>query len=198
MKNQNLTIVYRKPSELKDNPRNSRTHDENQIESIARSINLYGFVNPVLIDEEDLIIAGHGRRMAAIKIGMEEVPTIRLTGLSDAEKRAYMIADNKIALDSGWNVEMLESELQEITDIGLALEDTGFTLEEIDELKMSDAEEVEVEQPKKKKKKKKKPSGGEEVEEKFQILISFSTEKEQSKWLKDLTAKNLNCKSLIS
>lgn len=114
--------------------RNSRTHDDAQVAQIAASIREFGFTNPVLIDADDGIIAGHGRVLAARKLGLPDVPCLRLSHLTEAQKRAYVIADNKLALNAGWDDEMLAAEFAELRDIGFDLDLTGFTQEEIDAL----------------------------------------------------------------
>lgn len=108
---------------------NARTHSETQVAQIAGSIRQFGFNNPVLIDEQDTIIAGHGRVLAARMLELEKVPCIRLTHLTEAQRKAYIIADNKIALNSGWDEELLKLELQGMTDIEQLA--TGFTPEEL-------------------------------------------------------------------
>jgi ParB-like chromosome segregation protein Spo0J len=120
--------------------KNSRTHDDAQVAQIAASIKEFGFTNPVLIDETNGIIAGHGRILAARKLNLEQVPTIRLAHLSESQKRAYVIADNKLALNAGWDNEMLALELNELRDLGFDLDLTGFKAEEIQALKMPDFE----------------------------------------------------------
>ena len=114
--------------------RNSRTHSDEQVAQIAASIREFGFTNPVLVDGEGGIIAGHGRVMAARRLGLGEVPCIRLGHLTDAQKKAYVIADNKLALNAGWDDEMLALELKELEDMGYDLELTGFSLDEIEAL----------------------------------------------------------------
>ena len=114
--------------------RNSRTHSDAQVAQIASSIKEFGFTNPVLIDGGGGIIAGHGRVLAARKLGMSEVPCIRLEHLNDAQKRAYVIADNRLALNSGWDTEMLKVEFADLQELGFDLELTGFDLDEIKEL----------------------------------------------------------------
>lgn len=114
--------------------RNPRTHADEQVVQIAASIREFGFTNPVLIDETGGIIAGHGRVMAARKIGLDEVPCIRLMHLTDAQKRAYVIADNKIALNSGWDNEMLKLELSDLKGLDFDLDLTGFSTDEINAL----------------------------------------------------------------
>jgi len=114
--------------------RNSRTHSDAQVAQIASSIKEFGFTNPVLIDGGGGIIAGHGRVLAARKLGMSEVQCIRLDHLTEAQKRAYVIADNRLALNSGWDTEMLKVEFADLQELGFDLELTGFDLDEIKEL----------------------------------------------------------------
>jgi DNA modification methylase len=114
--------------------RNSRTHSDAQVAQIAASIKEFGFTNPVLIDETGSIIAGHGRVMAARKLAITDVPSIRLTHLTDAQKKAYVIADNKLALNAGWDDEMLAVELSDLKDMGFDLDLTGFSTDEIEAL----------------------------------------------------------------
>jgi DNA modification methylase len=111
--------------------RNSRTHSDQQIAQVAASIREFGFTNPVLIDSEDGIIAGHGRVMAARKLGLAEVPCIRLGHLTETQKRAYIIADNKLALNSGWDEEMLGLELAELSDLDFDMGLIGFSEDEL-------------------------------------------------------------------
>ena len=114
--------------------KNSRTHDDGQVAQIAASIKEFGFTNPILIDEQGGIIAGHGRLLAARKLQLAEVPCIRLSHLSDAQKRAYVIADNKLALNAGWDDEMLALELGDLKDMDFDLSLTGFSTDEINAL----------------------------------------------------------------
>lgn len=114
--------------------RNSRTHSDEQVAQIAASIREFGFTNPVLIDAEGGIIAGHGRVMGARQLGMETIPCLRLGHLSEAQKRAYIIADNKLALNAGWDDEMLALEFKDLGELGFDLDLTGFGGDEIDQL----------------------------------------------------------------
>ncbi|MEE9301101.1 MAG: DNA methyltransferase [Alphaproteobacteria bacterium] len=116
------------------NPRNARTHPDRQIAKIAGSITEFGFTNPVLIDENDVLIAGHGRLEAAKRLGIEKIPTIRTTHLSPAQKRALALADNKIALEARWDIELLSEELEHLAslDLDFDVEITGFETAEID------------------------------------------------------------------
>jgi DNA modification methylase len=117
---------------LRPYSRNARTHSKKQIRQIADSIQKFGFTNPVLISDEDEIIAGHGRVEAATLLGLQSVPTLRLSHLNAAQRRAYVIADNKLALTAGWDRELLAVELQALIDIQFEVEITGFSLAEVD------------------------------------------------------------------
>jgi DNA modification methylase len=114
--------------------RNSRTHSDAQVAQIAASIREFGFTNPVLIDADNSIIAGHGRVLAARKLRMQDVPAIRLAHLTEAQKRAYVIADNKLALNAGWDVELLRLEINDLRGLEFDVALTGFSTEELDAL----------------------------------------------------------------
>ena len=114
--------------------RNARTHSDAQVAQIAASIREFGFTNPVLIDADEGIIAGHGRVLAARKLGLAEVPCIRLAHLTPAQRRAYVIADNKLALNAGWDEDMLRLELGDLQGGGFDLELLGFTGDELEAL----------------------------------------------------------------
>jgi ParB-like chromosome segregation protein Spo0J len=111
---------------------NARTHSDAQVAQIAASIREFGFNNPVLIDEQSSIIAGHGRVLAARKLELDAVPCIRLNHLSDTQRRAYIIADNKLAMNAGWDDELLALELSDLQDQGVNVELSGFTVDEIE------------------------------------------------------------------
>lgn len=120
--------------QLRPYERNARTHSEEQVNKIAASIVEFGFTNPILVDGDAGIIAGHGRLMAARKLGMTEVPVIELTHLGDAQKRAYILADNRLALDAGWNEELLAQELADLKEVEFDISTIGFTDAELAEL----------------------------------------------------------------
>ena len=111
--------------------RNSRTHSDAQVAQIAASIREFGFTNPVLVDGANGVIAGHGRILAARKLGMDTVPVIELAHLSEAQKRAYVIADNKLALNAGWDDEMLRLEISELSEADFDVSLLGFSDEEL-------------------------------------------------------------------
>src|SRR5260370_32637415 len=129
-----LVVTYRPVADLIPDPRNARTHPKRQIDQLKASIKAFGFTNPILADPEGHIIAGHGRLQAARLMGLAEVPTITLSGLSEIQKRALRIADNKIALNAGWDLEILQLELGELAslDVDIDLTVTGFSTGEID------------------------------------------------------------------
>lgn len=134
MRNHAHKIANRPISELKAFPGNARTHSKKQIQQIARSIKQFGFNNPVLVGDDDTIIAGHGRVAAAELVGMAEVPTIKLSHLNAAERRAYVLADNKLAQNAGWDSEVLALEMQSLIDLDFDLSLTGFETVEIDQV----------------------------------------------------------------
>ena len=134
MSEYNLKLELRLIASLKPYTRNPRTHSDRQLGQIADSIRQFGFTNPVLIDADGRVIAGHGRIEAAKLLGMEQVPTIRLDQMSEAQKRAYVLADNKLAENAGWDRELLALELQYLTKLELDFDVTvtGFETAEID------------------------------------------------------------------
>ena len=137
----NLKIQYRKVEELIPYVNNSRKHSDQQVAQIAASIKEFGWTNPILVDNEKGIIAGHGRLMAARKLKMDDVPTIELSHLSEAQKKALVIADNKLALNADWDTQILSLELSELQDIGFDLDILGFDANELSAL--LEPEEVE-------------------------------------------------------
>lgn len=122
--------------------KNARTHSDEQVDQIAASIREFGFTNPILVDSADGIIAGHGRLMAAKRLGLATVPVIVLDHLTDAQRRAYILADNKLALNAGWDNDLLAQELAQLQDEGFDLELAGFSDEELADL-LPDNDDVE-------------------------------------------------------
>jgi len=121
-----LTIEYKKTGELIPYINNSRTHSEKQVQQVAASIKEFGFTNPILIDEGNGIIAGHGRLQAAQMMGMDEVPTITLEGLTEAQRKAYVIADNQLALNAGWDLDALKLEVDRLGELDFDISLLGF------------------------------------------------------------------------
>jgi len=129
-----MQITQKLVTELIPYVKNSRTHSDEQVAQIAASIKEFGWTNPILVDGDNGIIAGHGRLMAARKLGYTEVPTIELKDLTEAQKKAYIIADNRLALNAGWDNEMLKLEFDQLAELGFDLELTGFSFDEIEAL----------------------------------------------------------------
>jgi DNA modification methylase len=119
-------IVYINTSDLIPYANNSRTHSDEQVNQIASSISEFGFTNPILVDDSNSIVAGHGRLLAAKKLGMDKVPTIQLTGLTKAQIKAYVIADNQLALNAGWDLNVLKLELEHLQEVEFDIDLLGF------------------------------------------------------------------------
>ena len=138
-----LEIVYKNIDELLPYINNARTHDEMQINQIASSIKEFGFNSPIAIDNDNMILCGHGRLLGAKKLGLKEVPTVCLSHLTPQEKKAYILADNKIALNSGWDFDLLKLEFEELKSVNFDLSLTGFSDNEINDL-FNDIDQKEV------------------------------------------------------
>ena len=143
-----LSIEYRATGEIIPYINNSRTHSEQQVQQVAASIKEFGFTNPILIDEDRGIIAGHGRLQAAQMMGMDEVPTITLEGLTETQKKAYVIADNKLGLNSSWNDDLLKLELESLADSDFDIDLLGWDVlpEFNDEVSYSILDDEDVEE----------------------------------------------------
>jgi DNA modification methylase len=137
-----LSITYRATGSIKPDPRNARTHPKRQVDQIIASMREFGFTNPILIDPNGVVIAGHGRLLAAKAMGLAQVPTIELAGLNNAQVRALRLADNKIALGAGWDLDLLKFELGELSalEVKMDLTVTGFSSGELDILLSSKAD----------------------------------------------------------
>ena len=159
--------------------RNARTHSDEQISQIAASIKEWGWTTPVLVDEQGGIIAGHGRTLAAQRLKMAEVPVMVAKGWSDAKKRAYVLADNKLALNAGWDNEMLALELGEIGDLGFDLDLTGFEAGEIAKI-LDNQEPLELEE--------------QNYSEVFNIIVECADEEEQEKIFNRLDQEGYKCR----
>jgi len=160
-----LKIKYQPVVDLIPYARNSRTHSESQVAQIAASIKEFGWTNPILLDGKNGIIAGHGRVLAAHKLGETQVPTIELSHMNDNQKRAYIIADNKLALNANWDNEMLELEVRELRDVGFDIALLGFAPFEI----LNNDDKEDEEQPK-------------DINFTIQYNIIFDHEEQQNDW----------------
>src|SRR5436305_1669955 len=127
-----MNVEYTLARELRPYPNNARTHSKKQVRQIAKSIKRFGFCNPVLVDDQNQIVAGHGRVEAAKLLGLQAVPTMRLSHLSETDKSAYILADNKLAEKAVWDKEILAIELQGLIDLDVEIELTGFETAEVD------------------------------------------------------------------
>lgn len=133
MSKDKMQVVYKSVDELIPYINNARTHSDKQVTQIAASIKEFGFNNPILLDGANGVVAGHGRLMAAKKLKMKDVPCIELSHLSETQKKAYILADNKIALNADWDEKLLSSELEELTAAGVDLEVMGFDIPSVAE-----------------------------------------------------------------
>ena len=159
-------------SDLKEYEKNSRTHSDDQVAKIAASVEEFGFTNPMLIDESNGVIAGHGRLQAAKRINMGEVPCIRLAHLSESQKRAYVIADNKIAESGGWDDEMLKMEIMELAQDDYDLKLTGFDEAGLDSILAISEEVMEAVQ----KKRDHKETGHSQQDTVRQVILIYTSD----------------------
>jgi ParB family chromosome partitioning protein len=136
-----LAIEYESVEALIPYAANSRTHSDAQVAQIAASIKEFGWTNPILIDGDNTIIAGHGRLLAARKLGMDEVPAIRIGHLSKAQQRALVIADNQLAMNAGWDMDMLENEIRDLSDADFDVALLGFDDAELNKM-LAEVDEV--------------------------------------------------------
>ena len=173
-----LSIDYIPTADLLPYAMNSRTHSDDQVAQIAASIKEFGFTNPILIDDQETIIAGHGRLMAAKKLKLNEVPTITLGGLTEAQKKAYVIADNKLALNAGWDADVLKLEIESLAEMDFDLALLGF--DDIELSKMFDDEEIELQQ--------------ENYSEVFNVIVECDDESEQEKIFNRLDTEGYKCR----
>jgi len=175
-----LTIDYRKTGELIPYINNSRTHSEQQVQQVAASIKEFGFTNPLLIDEHKGIIAGHGRLQAAQMMGMDKVPTITLEGLTEAQRKAYVIADNQLALNSGWDLDLLKVELERLSEFDFDISKLGFDSNELANL----IDGLEEEEPQLKE---------DSYSSVFNIVVNCTDENHQERVFNELQQKGYEC-----
>lgn len=169
--------------------KNSRTHSEEQVAQLASAMREFGFTNPVFIDEKNGIIAGHGRVKAAALLGMSSVPCITVTGLTDAQRRAYVIADNKLALNAGWDDDMLRAEIEEVVSLGITTDLLGFSTDEIDDLMDADGDDKTDRRDEKEK------TLAEGIN--YQVIVQCPNETEQAQLLTRLEKEGYKCRALM-
>jgi ParB-like chromosome segregation protein Spo0J len=162
---------------------NSRTHSDAQVAQIAASIREFGWTNPILVSDKNDIIAGHGRLLAARKLGMEEVPAIILDHLTKAQQRALVIADNQLALNAGWDMDMLKAEIEDLSLEDFNLDLLGFDDKFLDALNADVFEETRIAEE-------------QSVEAVFEIAVTCANEDEQEKVYQILTEQGLKCRVL--
>ena len=169
-----LSIEYKSVDDLIPYVNNSRTHSDEQVTQVAASIKEFGFTNPILIDENNGIIAGHGRLMAAKKLKLEQVPTITLEGLTDAQRKAYVIADNKLALNAGWDFDLLKIEIESLQEDDFKLDLLGFDVDELNGiLGFDDIAEEDEEEP--------EQDYEDKYKEQYGVIIMCKSAEEQEK-----------------
>ncbi len=179
-----MQVEWRETSSLIPYARNARTHSDDQVQQVAASIKEFGWTNPILVDGENGIIAGHGRLYAAQKLGHDEVPVIELANMTEAQKRAYVIADNKLAENAGWDDELLKLELHALEEMDFSLDKLGFDPQELSGLMFDDPEP--------------EPADDEygSLEEHYSVLVELGSEDEQAKLLERLMGEGYDCRAL--
>lgn len=176
-------IEQRSVADLIPYATNSRTHSDAQVAQIAASIKEFGWTNPILVSGDNSIIAGHGRLLAARKLGMDEVPAIVLDHLSKSQQRALVIADNQLALNAGWDMDMLKAEIEDLMLDDFNISILGFDDKFLDALNAAAFEETRIAEE-------------QNVEAVFEIAVSCANEDEQEKVYKILTEQGLKCRVL--
>src|SRR5690606_21305617 len=177
-------VERRKVADLTPYARNARTHSDAQIDQIAASIVECGGPTPILLDDEGTIIAGHGRGLAALKLGLEEVPVMFASGWTEDQKRAYSLADNKLAMNAGWEHELLKLELGELSEAGFDVSLIGFSDAEFaSEMGLTDEGEAET---------------GVLGEMQYRIVVDCESERHQSMLLQQFESEGLTCRPLMS
>jgi len=175
-----LEIQYLLDTDLVPYENNSRTHSQQQVDQIKRSMREFGFTNPILIDEHNGIIAGHGRLQAAQELDIKLVPTITLKGLTEAQRKAYVIADNQLALNAGWDFDALNVEINNLDLLNFDLNILGFNDQELANI-IDGLEKIAPELKE------------ESYSQIFNLVVSCSDETEQEKIYNELTAKGYKC-----
>ena len=175
-----LNIEYLLATDLLPYENNSRTHSQQQVDQIKRSMTEFGFTNPILIDEHNGIIAGHGRLQAAQELDIKLVPTITLKGLTEAQRKAYVIADNQLALNAGWDFDALNVEINNLDLLNFDLNILGFNDQELANI-IDGLEKIAPELKE------------ESYSQIFNLVVSCSDETEQEKIYNELTAKGYKC-----
>lgn len=180
MEEKNHLFSKRKLSSLNAYKNNSRIHSDKQISQIVSSMKEFGITNPVLIDENSTIIAGHCRVLAATKLGMEDIPCVELIGLTESQKKAYVVADNQLALNATWDIDMLKLEVEELKELDFDVDLLGFDDDFLDNLDPLETEEDNVLKE-------------DEYSEKFSLIIDCDDELHQEVTFKKLCSEGYSC-----
>jgi ParB family chromosome partitioning protein len=175
----NLTLVYRDIGELVTDAGNARTHTGEQVAQIAASIREWGWTNPILIDETATIIAGHGRLEAARLLALKQVPTITIEGLSDKQRQALNLADNKLALNAGWDQDLLRAGLERLQANAFDLSLIGFSAKSLDKLLGTE------------------DKFGDLIEARYQIMVDCDDAEMQARLLAQFKGRSIRCKPLM-
>lgn len=187
MSKEKTSFEYRAVKELIPYARNARTHTDEQVQQIASSIKEFGFINPVIVSADNGIIAGHGRVMAAQLLCLEKVPCIVESHLTETQKRAYILADNRLAEKAGWDEELLRIELDDLKDVDFDLDLIGFSLDDINDIfrNVNEEKQDNVEQ--------KEPQ---EVDTgtMLKLIVDCNTEEEQEKLFDEFTRRGFVCR----
>lgn len=163
---------------------NARTHSDEQVTQLAASIREFGFNSPILIDKDNTVIAGHGRLMAAKRLGMDEVPTIKLDHLTEAQRKAYILADNRLALNAGWDNQLLALELEALQENGMDVDMLGFSETELKQLLNPIADE-DVAMP------------DVEDSDQFLVVVDCKNETTQKDLYEELSIRGFTCKLMM-
>jgi len=179
-----MQIEMKNPADLLAYENNARTHSDEQVEQIANSIKNFGFNDPIEIAPDGTIISGHARALAALKLGLNEVPTVTLAGMDENSRKAYILAANRTALSAGWDVELLKIELGDLDDDEFDLSLTGFTDEEIGSY-LTEIKEEKV-----------RKDFSDALETRYLVEINCISEQEQEKMYTELLKRGLECRVL--
>lgn len=180
----NLKIEYKEIVDLNVYEKNARTHGLKQIRQIANSIEEFGFTNPILVDGDKGVIAGHGRLYACKLLGIKKVPCIELSHLTEDQKRAYVIADNQIALGADWDFDILKEEMARLDEVDFDIKLTGFDdIDSISENQVGDKEPSQDTSP-------------QDIDSKFSVIVDCEDEADQEAIFKLMTSKGYKCKVL--
>lgn len=184
-KSAELKTEFRKTSALIPYLNNARTHSKAQVAQIAASIKEFGWTQPVVVDSKDMILAGHGRLLAARELGIEEVPVVCAEGLTEAQKKAYILADNRIAMSSAWDIDLLSTEMSFLDGEGFESSLTGFSQKEIESILAGELIEQDS-----------APDDSGRIKDYWGIVVACSEEFEANQIMQEFQGRGLSCKRI--